>query len=142
MTDKVSKAKRSKIMQAIKSSDTALEKDVRKKLWKIGFRFRKNVSDLPGKPDIAIKKYKIAVFIDSCFWHGCSLHCRLPSSNSEYWVAKIERNMRRDETVNKYYREQGWNIIRVWEHQLRGNHDKAINEIADFIELATLKTTN
>ena len=133
MPDKFSKEIRRKTMQAVKSKDTKLENAVSKRLWSEGLRFRKNVVDLMGKPDIAIKKYKIVVFIDSCFWHGCKLHYRAPETNKEYWQRKIRRNKARDLKVTKYYADQNWHILRIWEHELKRDFDKTIGEIIDFI---------
>lgn len=119
MTDTVSKKKRSEIMGLVKSKDTKIEVDFRKTLWSLGYRYRKNVDGYFGKPDIVLKKYKTVIFIDSCFWHGCSKHCRLPSSRRKYWVGKIERNKKRDKAVNVNYKKMGWKIIRIWEHKLK-----------------------
>jgi len=133
VTDKVSGEIRRKTMQAIKSKNTLLEEKVIKELWKRGIRFRRNVSDLEGKPDIAIKKYKQAVFIDSCFWHGCTLHCRMPESNIEYWMHKIERNRKRDEQINDAYKNRNWRILRVWEHDIKDSFDETIATVINFL---------
>lgn len=125
---------KNKTMQAVRSKNTKLELAVTKELWKRGIRFRKNVSGLFGKPDIAIKKHKIVIFIDSCFWHGCELHCRLPKKNEEFWINKIERNKQRDKEVTNYYVNNGWNILRIWEHELNENFNEVINTIERFIE--------
>lgn len=125
---------KNKTMQAVRSKNTKLELAVTKELWKRGIRFRKNVSGLFGKPDIAIKKHKIVIFIDSCFWHGCELHCRLPKKNEEFWINKIERNKQRDKEVTNYYVNNGWNILRIWEHKLNENFNEVINTIERFIE--------
>jgi len=117
--DTVSKKKRSEIMSRVKSRDSKIEVAFRKELWQRGFRYLKNSSRYFGKPDMVLPKYKTVVFIDSCFWHGCKKHCRIPSSRTEYWSRKIERNRKRDETVNKYYREIKWQTIRIWEHDLK-----------------------
>lgn len=85
--DNLSKEDRTKNMRAIKSV-SSLEHKVCKALWRKGLRFRRNVKDLPGRPDIAIKKYKLVMFIDSCFWHGCRLHQVQPKTNAEYWAKK------------------------------------------------------
>lgn len=95
MADTLSKKQRSKIMKTIKSV-SKLESTVSKALWRKGFRFRRNTVDLYGKPDISIKKYKIVIFIDSCFWHKCPLHANLPKSNIGYWQRKLNRNAERD----------------------------------------------
>lgn len=119
MTDIFNKKKRSEIMSKVKNKDSKIEVEFRKKLWKEGFRYRKNATNYFGKPDLALPKYKTVIFIDSCFWHGCPKHCRLPESNTEFWKNKIERNRQRDKEVDKYYRNINWNVIRAWEHQLK-----------------------
>jgi DNA mismatch endonuclease (patch repair protein) len=129
MADTVSKKKRSEIMSKVKSKDSKIEVDFRKAIWKAGFRYRKNPTKYFGKPDIVLPKYKTAIFIDSCFWHGCKRHCRLPSARKKYWSAKIERNKERDKEVNRHYRKIGWKVIRVWEHNLLKNFDKSTKEI-------------
>lgn len=119
MADIVSKEKRSEIMSRVKSKDSKIEILFRKKLWATGIRYRKNVKNYFGKPDIVIKKNKTVIFIDSCFWHGCKKHFRLPEQNKKYWVKKIKRNKERDKEVSVFYKKIGWRIIRIWEHQLR-----------------------
>lgn len=132
MGDRVSPQVRSKIMRAIKSR-TRTENVVAAELWKKGFRFRRNVRDLYGKPDIAIKKYKIVIFIDSCFWHFCPLHGHYPKSNIEYWVQKINRNKIHDTKVTSYYIKQNWHILRIWEHELNQDFENVILRITTFI---------
>lgn len=119
MTDTVSKKKRSQIMSAVRSKDSKIEVYFRKEIWKVGFRYRKNPRKYFGKPDLALKKHKTVIFVDSCFWHGCKKHCRLPTTKREYWTKKIERNKKRDGEVNRYYKKIGWKIIRVWEHEIK-----------------------
>lgn len=116
--DTMSKTARSGIMGKIKSQETKLEKSFRKLLWNSGIRYRKNNNKYFGKPDILIKKNKTVIFIDSCFWHGCLKHLRMPSSNKKYWETKISRNKKRDRAVNSHYKKLGWKIIRIWEHDL------------------------
>lgn len=123
-------------MQAVKANKTKLEDKIMKELWRQGFRFRRNVKDLFGRPDIAIKKYKIVVFIDSCFWHGCPLHGEIPATNTNFWREKIQKNKERDIQVNDYYRAINWHILRIWEHELKQNFNQIINKIADFIEVS------
>jgi len=137
MTDKVSPKKRSQIMSKIKSKNTRLENKIISDLWKRGFRFRRNVASLTGKPDIAIKKYKIVIFIDSCFWHGCPRHCRMPSSNRTYWEKKIKRNKERDREVTNFYKEKGWHILRIWEHELKNDYENILSKIEKFINNIT-----
>jgi len=119
MADTVSKKKRSEIMSAVRSKDTKMEIAFRKAIWRKGFRYSKNSSKYFGKPDIVLKKYKTAIFLDSCFWHGCKKHYRIPTARKKYWTEKIKRNKQRDKEVNRYYRKNGWKIIRVWEHEIK-----------------------
>lgn len=125
---------RRKNMQAIKSI-SKLESIVTKELWKKGYRFRRNSKDLFGKPDISIKKYKIVIFIDSCFWHQCPIHGNMPKTNVEFWKKKLSRNIERDKEVNQYYKEEGWNIKRVWEHEVKKNLNEVIEDIAKMINI-------
>jgi DNA mismatch endonuclease (patch repair protein) len=128
MTDTVSKKKRSEIMSKVKSKDSKIEVDFRKAIWKAGFRYRKNSTKYFGKPDIVLPKHKTAIFIDSCFWHGCKRHCRLPAARKKYWTTKIERNKERDKEVNRYYKKIGWKVIRAWEHKIK-NTDNTVYKI-------------
>jgi DNA mismatch endonuclease (patch repair protein) len=99
-------------MSHIRSTEKKPEIFFRKALWKWGVRYRKNVRGLLGNPDIAIKKYKIVIFIDGDFWHG---HDRKKlASYSLYWQNKIKRNIERDKKVNRYYRKNKWTILRFW----------------------------
>ena len=131
--DKVSEEKRSEIMRAVKGRDSKIELEFRRALWRRGFRYRKNVKNYFGKPDIVLKKYKAAIFIDSCFWHGCVEHLRMPSSRQDYWVRKIERNKKRDLEVNDYYQSNGWRVFRFWEHDVTRNLDDAISRIVNLL---------
>lgn len=138
--DKMSKESRSKVMKSIKSV-SQLENVVAQALWNRGYRFRRNAKTLFGKPDISIKKYKIAIFIDSCFWHFCPIHGRIPMSNTEYWNAKYVKNKSRDEKVNAYYKKNNWNLLRIWEHEFKEDFDFAIDTIEEFIEISKKKTS-
>lgn len=134
MPDKFSSETRSKIMKSIKA-ESKLENRVSKAIWNEGIRFRKNDKTLFGKPDLSIKKYKLVIFIDSCFWHNCDIHGHIPKSNQEYWIKKISRNIERDKQVTSFYCEKNWNILRIWEHQLRKkNFEKTIIETVEYIE--------
>jgi DNA mismatch endonuclease, patch repair protein len=135
MTDVMTKEQRRKNMQAIKSI-SKLEEQVSKKLWSKGIRFRKNTKNLFGKPDLSIKKYKVVIFIDSCFWHCCPLHGTMPKTNPEFWKEKLSRNQKRDETVNRFYLEKGWKIKRIWEHEIKNDIDKVVKDIIIFIDEA------
>lgn len=135
MADTVTKEQRRKNMQAIRAQ-SKLENKVSRMLWKKGFRFRKNDKTLFGKPDISIKKYKVVIFIDSCFWHACNIHGNRPKSNQDYWDRKLNRNKERDQEVTAYYLEHGWAIKRVWEHEVKENAELTVEKLAQFIQKA------
>ena len=122
MADNLSKEQRRKNMSRIKSKETKIEIAFRKALWKFGFRYSKNSGKYLGKPDLALPKYKTVIFVDGCFWHGCKKHWRLPASNKKYWSAKIQRNIARRKEVSKFYKKQKWQIIRIWEHDLKNKN--------------------
>lgn len=107
-------------MSKIKSTDTKPEVAVRKYLFSHGFRYRKNVKTLPGKPDIVLPKYKTVIFIHGCFWHGheCK-YGKLPSSNTNFWKEKIEHNKKRDENQKKLLEKEGWKVLTVWQCELK-----------------------
>lgn len=134
MADKVTKEKRSEIMRAIKSKNSQMELLLRKELSRRGYRYKKNVARLVGKPDIAFVKERAAIFLDSCFWHGCRKHCRLPASNKKYWREKIERNKKRDTIVSKMLKKMGWKVARVWEHDVKKNPAKAIGRVEKILK--------
>lgn len=127
-------------MSLIKSKNTKLENEFHKllKSRKLGPLF-KNYEKLPGKPDVISKSAKVAIFIDSCFWHGCKKHLRMPKTNLDYWVIKIGRNIHRDKKVNIELKDAGWSVIRIWEHTLKGK--KTIERALDRIE-NTIKKIN
>ena len=129
MVDSFAPEVRSEIMRNVRSKDSALEKTVRSALWREGLRFRKNVSTMPGKPDIVFTRRKVVVFVDSCFWHGCPRHCRIPESNRDYWEKKIARNRARDKEVNRLYRSRGWKVLRVWEHAVDSSLPRVVKRV-------------
>lgn len=129
MADTFSRKKRSEIMSRVKSKDSGIEVKFRKELWRHGFRYSKNSSKYFGKPDLVLKKYKTVIFIDSCFWHGCKKHCRLPVKRKGYWVSKISNNKKRDKQVSIYYKKNDWKIFRVWEHKIKNSQKKVISAI-------------
>lgn len=107
-------------MRAIRGKGTALEEEFLAALREQSVRgLTKHRRRLPGTPDIVHQRSGIVVFINSCFWHGCREHLRMPKSNKSYWVPKIRRNSERDRRVEKILRQQGWHVIRIWEHSIR-----------------------
>lgn len=119
--DNRSKEARSRNMSNIPSKNTKPEETVRKYLFAHGLRYRKNVSKLPGKPDIVLPKYKIVVFVNGCFWHGHE-GCKYfvpPKTNTEFWFAKFQYNQERDARNYQKLRDLGWRILIVWECEIR-----------------------
>jgi DNA mismatch endonuclease, patch repair protein len=111
---------------------------MRKILWGLGIRYRKNDFRLPGKPDIAIYRYKIAVFIDGEFWHGYNWEQKKLSikSNRDFWIPKIERNIDRDKQVNTMLQELGWRILRFWDQDIKNQLAQCLKHILHEIELS------
>lgn len=129
-------AQRKKNMQHIRSKDTEAEILLRKALWRKGFRYRKNVKDLPGKPDIVFTKHKIVIFVDGDFWHARG-HEKNPGeqidTNKNYWTVKLKRNVARDRYVNELLLEQGWLVLRFWESDIKNNLDNCVEEIMKYL---------
>ena len=117
-------------MSKVRNKDSKMEISLRKALWAEGFRYRKNDTKHFGKPDIVLAKHKTVIFVDSCFWHGCPAHYGATATRKEFWEKKIKRNKERDQEVNRHYKEKGWNVIRVWEHELKSGFDSIIDGIA------------
>lgn len=139
MTDVVDRATRSRMMSGIKSKNTKPEHLVRKGLHAKGYRFRLHVSHLPGKPDLALPKYKAVIFVHGCFWHGHDCHLfRWPSTRPEFWHSKIERNRQRDREVSDALKNLGWRILVVWECALKGRErldpQLVLEEISGWLE--------
>lgn len=129
--DVLTKEQRSKNMKAIKAKDTKIEILLRKILWNRGYRYRKNYNKLIGKPDIVLLKYKIAIFCDSEFWHGKDWEIRRNNikTNSEFWINKIEGNIKRDQIVNQKLQEDGWIVLRFWGEEILKNVEECISKI-------------
>lgn len=133
--DDLTKEQRRKNMQHIRSKNTKIELILRKALWHKGYRYRVAYKELPGKPDIAITKYKIAVFCDGEFFHGKDwdeLRRKLESSNnSEYWIKKIQRNIDRDRQVDSELNGMGWIVLRFWGKDIKNNLDECVSCVDD-----------
>jgi len=119
MADVFSKNKRSQIMAAVRSTrNKKTEVFVERLFRKNGITGWRRHLSLPGKPDFSFRRDRLALFVDGCFWHGCSKHCRMPASNRNYWLQKIARNCARDKDVAHQLRRSGWRVLRFWEHDL------------------------
>ena len=149
--DRLTKQQRSSNMAAIHGKDTKPEMVVRKWLWGHGFRYRLNHKRLPGKPDIVMRKYRTCIFVNGCFWHGHRLSfaqsekrkmkseeypgnsdcCKIPKTNREFWVAKIQRNQERDLKVQHELAAMGWHSITIWECELKPKvREKTLESLA------------
>ena len=126
---------RSYNMKRIRGRDTSIEVMLRKALWRSGVRYRKNYTRLPGKPDIVISKYRIAVFCDGEFWHGKDWENKKKriKSNKDYWINKIERNIARDNEINQKLNALGWTVIRFWGNDIKNDIDGCVDDIKDAI---------
>lgn len=122
-------------MRKIKAKDTTPEIIFRKALWKEGIRYRVENKKIIGNPDIALKKHKIAIFIDGEFWHGFNWQDKKTKikSNREYWIKKIERNIERDKKNNQLLITQNWVVLRFWEHEIKKDLNKCIEIVRDTI---------
>lgn len=119
--DVFTKEKRSEVMRAVKGADTKPEILLRKALFRLGLRYRLHDARLPGRPDIALPRHRVAIFVNGCFWHGhgCSRGRRRPKTNARYWREKIARNQARDLRSAAALRRLGWRVITVWECRLK-----------------------
>ena len=115
-------------MRAVKSRDTKPEMIVRRMVHALGRRYRLHRNDLPGKPDLTFPRLKKIIFVHGCFWHGhdCKRGARLPKENADYWATKLKRNQERDATVQTALHSMDWDVLVVWECQLK--YREAINE--------------
>lgn len=132
----MTKAERHKNMSHIRAKDTKPEVILRKALWHRGLRYRKNYAFLPGKPDIVLTKYRIAIFVDGDFWHARN-HQEHPGeqvgSNKEYWRIKLKNNVERDKMVNEALTEQGWLVLRFWSSEVMKHLDDCVEQILQYI---------
>jgi len=129
MADVLTKAQRSYNMSRIRGKNTGPETTIRHGLRLEGLRNYRVNSGLLGRPDIVFPKRRLAVFVDGCFWHGCPAHYHPPATRSKFWAEKIERNISRDKIVEKTLKQDGWQVLRVWEHDVRDNPSRVVDSI-------------
>ena len=131
MADRLTRERRSWNMSRIRGKDTEIEVKVRRYLFSQGFRFRKNVAKMLGKPDIVLPKYRTVVFIHGCYWHrheGCK-NCTTPTTNREFWLKKFEENMERDLRCKQILEAEGWNVLVLWECEIKGDFDRLMRKL-------------
>lgn len=135
--DRLTKEQRHKNMKNIRSKDTSIELKLRKELWRRGYRYRKNYTELLGKPDIVLTKYKIAIFCDSEFFHGKDWEVLKPQlekgKNADFWIEKISKNQQHDDDINKQLQFLGWTVIRFWGKDIMKKTDECIQVIEENI---------
>ena len=122
-----------KVMQANRGDELNPERNLRSLLQKAGLRFRKNYRPIPSlkcKADIVFPSRKLCIFVDGCFWHGCSRHFKCPSTNPAWWQEKINATKNRDLRQAALLRSHGWRVLRFWEHQVRADADRAVRKVA------------
>ena len=147
MTDRLTPEQRHLVMSHIHGKGTKPELKVRQWLWNHGYRYRLNVKSVPGKPDIVMRKYRTAIFVNGCFWHGHQVElgvrseeggvtnstcCKIPETNQTFWVNKIRRNQERDQKNYQVLQDNGWQVIVVWECELQ---PKRLEETMTKVEL-------
>lgn len=139
--DVLTKEQRRKNMQAIRSKDTKPEKKLAKAIWAKGYRYRKNDKSVFGKPDIVFKRLKMAVFVDSEYFHGRNWETQKfrIKSNREFWWPKIERNMKRDKEVNQRLHSEGWRVLRFWDKEIEKRLEEIINKVEKTIKSCETK---
>ena len=158
MPDRLSPAQRHRCMSHIRSRNTKPEIKVRQWLWQHGYRYRLCVKGVPGKPDIVMRKYRTAIFVNGCFWHGHEIEwrnengewrvensecCKLPQSNREFWVNKIRRNQERDQQNYQVLQENGWQVLVIWECQLKASViEHTMRQVEVSLQDYYLKTLN
>lgn len=128
MADFMTPEQRRRCMSRVKSKNTKPEMLLRKELWQLGLRYRLK-NDLPGNPDIVFPGKKVVIFVDGCFWHGCPIHGTIPKTNTTFWRNKIRRNIERDRDNDSTLTQQGWLVIRVWEHAIKENLSQTTKRI-------------
>lgn len=133
MADVFTKQRRSQIMASIRSTgNRETEGNLAAIFRRHGVTGWRRHPPMPGKPDFAFRAERLAVFVDGCFWHGCPEHSRLPKSNQGYWQRKLSKNKERDARVTRELRLKGWNVVRLWQHDLR-HEDSVMRRIGKWL---------
>lgn len=135
MLDRLTPEQRSRNMSRIRARDTAIELAIRRALHRRGVRFRKTLK-LPGKPDVAFPRARIAIFIDGCFWHRCPDHYQAPVRNADYWQSKVARNVARDQEADAALAALGWRVVRIWEHEIESSLAEVVERIESMLNAA------
>lgn len=113
----------------VRSKGTRPEVLLRKLLWQNGLRGYRKHPALPGKPDLVFPRYKLAVFVDGCFWHGCPAHFKMPTHNADYWASKIDKNQQRDGSVRETLEQMDYHVLRLWEHEVKRDPEATLRKV-------------
>jgi DNA mismatch endonuclease (patch repair protein) len=134
VADVFSRAKRSEVMSRIRGKNTDPELQLRRGLFAQGFRYRLHARDLPGRPDIVFPRYKAAVYVNGCFWHGHECHLfKWPKENAKFWRTKLTGNVERDRRMQDRIAAAGWRVMTVWECEVRSDAASAVQRLADWL---------
>lgn len=133
-TDVLSPEQRSYCMSQIKGKNTKPEVALRKALWGLGYRYRIR-NRLPGKPDLVFSSLRTVVFVDGCFWHKCPDHFVHPKTRAQFWLDKINGNVARDQRNNESLRSEGWQIVRIWEHEIKESLEDAVARVVEVLQI-------
>lgn len=129
----MSKDQRSRLMAKVRGRDTGIEVRLRKELWREGFRYRIDHKVHGIKVDLAFPRYRLVVFVDGCFWHGCPTHYTVPKSSREFWAEKLRANVERDRRQTKKLEDNGWRVVRVLEHSVKTNPEVVVSDISKIL---------
>ena len=124
----------SRRLAQVRSKGTRPEMLLRKSLWQNGLRGYRKHPPLPGKPDLVFPRYKLAVFVDGCFWHGCPVHFKMPVNNADYWANKIDRNRQHDDAVRETLERMGYHVLRLWEHEVKRDPEAALRKVTEALQ--------
>ena len=141
--DNMTSGQRSLTMSNIKSKETSPERKLRLSLFRIGYRYRKNVRLLPGKPDIVLRKYGSIIFVNGCFWHhhnGCG-KATIPQTNVAYWQEKLRRNISKDTTNLKMLEEMGWKVMTVYECEINNDLASTLTKVVEFLNSSSTRNS-
>lgn len=131
--DVLSSSQRSYCMSRIRGKDTKPEVLLRKALWAMGYRYHLK-NKLVGKPDVVFRSFRTVVFVDGCFWHKCPEHFVQPKTRMKFWMNKIDGNVVRDQRNNEELRSQGWQVVRIWEHEIKASLADSVARVVEVLE--------
>lgn len=133
MPDVLTPAQRSYCMSQIKGKNSKVEVVFRKALWNLGYRYKIR-NHLPGNPDLVFNLFRVVIFVDGCFWHKCPDHFVQPKTRTQFWLNKINGNVARDQRNTELLESLGWQVIRIWEHEIKESLEESVTRVVAFLE--------